>query len=593
MKRTTWITLGLFIAICLIQPYADAAIINEENAGTWGISNDALTIPPDGVITEATLTLHNVRTMGSNPQALYVHLLDNPVQDIEEIADAKAGDFFEEFGTFLKKIEGSALSATPRDITLSLNQINDTAAWVWDIYDAPVVVTLGNASTTQLSSSQLALLDYAGTGGSFGFGLDCDGVAVDGASLVLTVQSTAQSTPPTELVFQIGDISGEIPAQLEFIIDNGNTGTSSTGTWQVSGATGSYGADSLWSRDGATYTWSQNSLTPGTYEVFMWWTEWSSRSTAAPVRITHANGSTDKTVNQKTNGSRWNSLGTYQFSGSASVRLSAPNASPTSYNADAVKFVKVTDSANNAPQLAAIADQSVAASSTLSVTVSATDADGDTVAITASNLPQGAGFTGRTFTWTPGATQIGVYQVTFTADDGKGGFDTASVQVTVTAPPTGEWQELVFDDFESGWGNYTDGGADCMLYTRTKYAPQGTTAANIQNGSGDASSFVLTNGIDVKTPGYSEIEVAFSYIPVSMDNSSEGFRLDVWDGTKWVTVKSWYAFVDFINFSLNRETVSISNSAVAFSTGMRIRFVCEASDHIDDVMIDDISISAR
>jgi PKD repeat protein len=129
----------------------------------------------------------------------------------------------------------------------------------------------------------------------------------------------------------------------DFIIDNGDPGTSSTGVWQVSGSAGYYGEDSLWSRDGGTYTWGFTPPVAGSYEVFMWWTEWPSRSTAAPIQVTHAGGVSNTTINQQVNGGQWNSLGTYTFDGSGSVRISAPNAYPTSYNADAVRFIKVND----------------------------------------------------------------------------------------------------------------------------------------------------------------------------------------------------------------------------------------------------------
>ena len=460
MERITRISfLGLFIAVCLFQPSADAKMINEENACTWGISNDALAIPADSLITNASLTLYNVCTVGNNPQALYIQLLDNPGEGVEEIADAQTGNFFDGFGTFLKKIDASGLSATPKTITISLGQINDTQAWVWDIYDAPVIVTLGDSTTTQMSSSQLSLLDYAGTGASFGFGLDCDGVSFDGLSLQLTVRSTTAATAGTVLNFQTGS----------------------------------------------------------------------------------------------------------------------------------------TTITNTAPVFTSIANQKITASNTLACGIAAVDADGDAVTITASNLPQGAVFNGGTFSWTPSTGQVGIYTVTFTANDGNGGIASMPLQITVTALSTSpsQWTTLAYDDFESGWGHYTDGGADCYLYTRTKYAPQGTSAADIQSGSGDASSFVLTNGIDVKTPGYSQIEITFSYIPVSMDNTSEGFRLDYWNGAKWITLKSWYSFVDFTNFNTYTETVNISKSSVAFPTNMKIRFVCEASNYLDDVMIDEISIAAR
>ena len=51
---------------------------------------------------------------------------------------------------------------------------------------------------------------------------------------------------------------------------------------------------------------------------------------------------------------------------------------------------------------------------------------------------------------------------------------------------------LTFDDFEQGdFGNYTDGGGDCSLYSGGTYAHSGTYAINIQDNSGDASSFII------------------------------------------------------------------------------------------------------
>ncbi|UCD14400.1 MAG: DUF2341 domain-containing protein, partial [Thermoplasmatales archaeon] len=55
-----------------------------------------------------------------------------------------------------------------------------------------------------------------------------------------------------------------------------------------------------------------------------------------------------------------------------------------------------------------------------------------------------------------------------------------------------EWDVLTYDDFEGAtfnWGNYTDGGADCLEYTGGIFAHQGSNAADIQDNSGVASSF--------------------------------------------------------------------------------------------------------
>lgn len=132
------------------------------------------------------------------------------------------------------------------------------------------------------------------------------------------------------------------PVSDEVIIDNGDAQTSYTGQWQISGGADPWGTNSIFSRDGATYSWNATSLTPGLYEVFMWWTQYPSRSNAAPVRIQYANGQNQVSVNQQTDGGQWNSLGQYYFNTTGTVTLSAPAAYPVSYCADAVKFVKLT-----------------------------------------------------------------------------------------------------------------------------------------------------------------------------------------------------------------------------------------------------------
>jgi hypothetical protein len=83
---------------------------------------------------------------------------------------------------------------------------------------------------------------------------------------------------------------------------------------------------------------------------------------------------------------------------------------------------------NRAPVLAAIGNKSVNENSTLSFSINATDADGDTITYSAQDLPSGAAFAGRTFTWTP--NQAGTYQVTFIASDGQAE-DSETISITV------------------------------------------------------------------------------------------------------------------------------------------------------------------
>jgi PKD repeat protein len=133
------------------------------------------------------------------------------------------------------------------------------------------------------------------------------------------------------------------PAAADVIIDNGNPGTSFVGTWYVSGGTLPYGPDSLWARNGATYTWQMGSQPHGTYEVFMWWSGFSSRSDSVPVSIEHGGLTTSLTIDQSQNAGKWNSLGQYNFDGSGRVTITAAYGSTVSTCADAVWFKQVTD----------------------------------------------------------------------------------------------------------------------------------------------------------------------------------------------------------------------------------------------------------
>ncbi|MCD6365880.1 MAG: hypothetical protein J7M14_08395, partial [Planctomycetes bacterium] len=143
-------------------------------------------------------------------------------------------------------------------------------------------------------------------------------------------------------------IVGDAP--VETIVDNLDGDTSRTGSWQVSGGSDPYDADSFWSRDGATFTWYFTPPQSGDYDVSMWWTEWPSRSTSAPIDIENASGTERVYANQQNDGGQWNSLGVYTFTAGVegSIAITAEDTSPTSYCADAVKFTLVP-TANQRP----------------------------------------------------------------------------------------------------------------------------------------------------------------------------------------------------------------------------------------------------
>ncbi|MCD4807513.1 MAG: DNRLRE domain-containing protein [Methanococcoides sp.] len=101
---------------------------------------------------------------------------------------------------------------------------------------------------------------------------------------------------------------------------------------------------------------------------------------------------------------------------------------------------------NTAPVLNAIGDRTVDEGSTLSSTVSATDANGDSLAYSATGLPSGASIGSSTgaFSWTPSEGQEGTHSVTFEVTDGQ---LTDSEEVTITViKNTATAPSLVYDN---------------------------------------------------------------------------------------------------------------------------------------------------
>lgn len=116
---------------------------------------------------------------------------------------------------------------------------------------------------------------------------------------------------------------------------------------------------------------------------------------------------------------------------SYSVTFTASDGALTS---DLTVVVMVTGSHNSAPVLASIADQTVVEGGSLSVPLSATDADeGDTLTYSILSGPDGAAINGSRFTYSPACGTGGQSQrVTISVTDKAGATDTKSFLLTIT-----------------------------------------------------------------------------------------------------------------------------------------------------------------
>ncbi len=134
---------------------------------------------------------------------------------------------------------------------------------------------------------------------------------------------------------------------LEEIIDTeDSTRVSLIGVdWFETANAGSYGNSASLLHaigDGSATAEYRLDLGPATTaEVFAWWVSAFNRASDTPIIVDHQGGRDTIRVDQTTSGAQWNSLGTYQFAGDSSDRVTISNAAVTNsfVVADAIRIV--------------------------------------------------------------------------------------------------------------------------------------------------------------------------------------------------------------------------------------------------------------
>lgn len=186
--------------------------------------------------------------------------------------------------------------------------------------------------------------------------------------------------------------------------------------------------------------------------------------------------------------------------------------------------------------------------------------------------------------WTIG---VGTFNLTAAATDNDNAVtNSTSVSVTGEAVTSGETL-ISYDGFESGWGNFSDGGKDAYRSTDASKAYAGSASAGIQDNT-SSSVITYTNSVDVTS--YDQLRVDFNFLPVSMENG-EDFWLQIYDGSSYVTVATFVRGTDFNNDTFYAASVLIDRTNVSFASNMKVRFRCDASGNRDDVYLDEIYVT--
>lgn len=533
-------TLPLFTVLVLINlPILCPAWITEpDQPCTWGIANTNLPIPAGCVPVGAVLTLHHLYTEPTIGEPMIgVYLLRNPAEGLVGSGIPSSADPFEGHGTCLgRSIDSAAIEG--RDLVIDLGGIDDSLSWVWSVYGRPYILTLGNLEQVAYSSALLELLDYSGSERSFGFGVQPQGTVFSGITLHLTVQSMTEASDPQVLIYSYGNIyAPQLTALPEYSVTCGQTLVFSV---QASDEDGDsplgYWADNL--PDGASFTDQTLTWTPDPTQEGLW-----------------------------------------------SVLLGVSDGTLIDTQTITISVYPI----NHPPVLDAPEDITITENQPLSLQLSAVDPDQDPLTF---SMLSGPGWLSVSsdglLSGTPTGSDTGTTSVTIQVKDGRGSPDSVTFSITVSAAPT-VWTPILYDDFESGFANWIDGGTHCLRSTKAAYAHQGTAALNLQD---NTSTSVAATG-NLALADRREIKVDFWYLCISMDRNTEDFWLQISTdgGLTYTTVEEWNRGDEFVNGKFYQESVTLSGFTLTSQT--RIRFRCDASGKDDDVYIDQIAVSVR
>jgi hypothetical protein len=129
----------------------------------------------------------------------------------------------------------------------------------------------------------------------------------------------------------------------ELVVDDSAPSVQFTGSWaQASTTAGFFGAGYHYrvAGDGSSSArWPFPGTADGTYELFARWTSGPNRASNATYTITHAGGTTNVSVDQRSNGGAWQSLGTFRFGPAPEQGVSLSDKADGVVIADAVRWV--------------------------------------------------------------------------------------------------------------------------------------------------------------------------------------------------------------------------------------------------------------
>ncbi len=141
------------------------------------------------------------------------------------------------------------------------------------------------------------------------------------------------------------------------------------------------------------------------------------------------------------------------------------------------------------------------------------------------------------------------------------------------------------NNFEAGFGIWTDGGTDCARINNATYANSPTYSIQLRDNT--STSVMSTTNQNWAT--YDEVTVTFSYISVSFESGEDFWvQKSTNGGSTYTTIGDFNAGSQFTNGVRASGSVVIPSP---FTSTTRLRFRADASADDDQVYIDDVVIT--
>jgi len=146
-------------------------------------------------------------------------------------------------------------------------------------------------------------------------------------------------------------------------------------------------------------------------------------------------------------------------------------------------------------------------------------------------------------------------------------------------------QLIDFNDFDSGWGIWIDGGSDCRRSANdVNFAYSSPRPVRLRDNTN--SSTMTTQNLNLS--GFEDVTIDFTYITASMESGKDFWLQISENGGSWITLEDYVSGVDFNNNIREFESFTVFGP---FTGNTRFRLRCDAGNNGDRVYIDDVEIS--